>query len=425
MQDITDDPGRPDGATWPSAVGPLQGVRVIDLTTVVMGPYATAVLGDLGADVVKVEPLDGDMTRGIGARRHAGMTAMTLNLQRNKRSIALNLREPDGLAALRRLVEDADVIVTNLRPRSRERLGITYEALSECNPRLVMCTAQAYSSRTELADSPAYDDIVQAASGAALLTDRVYGQPSYAPYVIADKVVALHIAVAALAAVLRARTTGRGQSVDVPMVDAMIAFNLVEHLGGHTFDPPEGDFGWSRILVAERRPHRTADGWICIMPYSDQNWRDFFALAGQPELADDPRFREVNVRHRNMNELLATVGQMARHRTTDEWLELCAKHEIPASELLDLAAVGEDDYVRERNLLRSVEHPSEGRYFVTPTPMDFSETPVGLTRHAPRLGENSAEILAQAGYSPGEVADLFARNVVAGDHPAPVNEECA
>ncbi|SFT00360.1 CaiB/BaiF CoA transferase family protein [Saccharopolyspora flava] len=392
--------------------GALAGLRVIDLTTVIMGPFATATLADLGADVVKVESLDGDMTRSIGARRHEGMSALTLNLQRNKRSIAVDLNTEDGRTVLDDLVRSADVLVTNLRPRSREKLGITFERLSQINPGLILCTAQAYGSETASRDNPAYDDIVQAASGAAKLSELIDGEPRYAPYVIADKVVGLYIVIAVLSAAMTKRKTGVGQAVDVPMVDSMIAFNLVEHFAGRTFTPAEGDFGWARVLTPERVPHQTADGWICILPYSSKNWDDFFTAAGRQDLVGNPRYATVNARHRHMGELLTAVREVASERTTDEWLALCELHGIPASDLLDLGKAAENPYVLGQELITKREHPTEGEYYATRTPFAMSRTPVALHRHAPLLGENTVELLTGLGYTEDDIRALVDVGVV-------------
>jgi crotonobetainyl-CoA:carnitine CoA-transferase CaiB-like acyl-CoA transferase len=395
--------------------GPLDGLRVVDLTTVVMGPYATVMLADLGAEVIKVEPLDGDMSRSIGAQRHTGMSAMTLNLQRNKRSVALDLSSLRGQEVLRRMCADADVLVTNLRPKSRAKLGLVWEELRAVNPALVFCTAQAYGSDSERANAPAYDDIVQAASGAARLAERVEGSPRYAPYVIADKVAGLHIVVGILAAVTHSRRTGEGQAVDVPMVDTMIAFNLLEHFGGHTFSPPEGDFGWARVLVPERLPHRTSDGWVCILPYSDANWRDFFEVAGLQQMAENPRYATMRGRHQHMGELLSSIHSVTPSRTTSEWLSVCADRNIPASELLDLEQAPRDPYVRAQGLLEEREHPTEGSYYSTRTPLALSRTPVTFRRFAPHLGEHTGEVLGSLGYSDAELQELAAAGVIGLD----------
>ncbi|HWD03938.1 MAG TPA: CoA transferase [Amycolatopsis sp.] len=404
----------------------LSGLRVLDLTTVVMGPYATVVLADLGADVIKIETTTGDRHRFAGASRHAGMSAPAMNLHRNKRSLAVDLSTPDGREIFDGLVSTADLVVTNLRPRSRRKLGLDHGRLAAINPRIVLVTAQGWASDSADGDRPAYDDIIQAASGTAQLSAPVLGGPRYAPYAVADKVVGLHICIAALAAIVHQRRTGRGQHVDVPMVDSMISFNLVEHFGGHTFSPPEAPFGWARILEAERQPQRTADGWVCIMPYSDANWRDLFAFAGMTQFANDPAFTDINHRNANMGKLMLALRAETPKRTTAEWLRLCAEHGIPASSVLDLADVQADDYVRNRDVLSRRDHPTEGAYWATRTPFEMSDTPVAFTRHAPRIGEHTAELLAEAGFTPARVAELAEAGVVrlAGPNPVdPVGQE--
>lgn len=398
--------------------GALNGLVVLDLTTVVMGPYATAMLGDLGAEVIKVESPDGDMSRKIGASRSPGMTALTMNLQRNKQSLALDLKTERGREVLERLVGQADIVVSNLRPRSREPLGLTYENLSRLRPDIILCTAQAYAETSERRDDPAYDDMVQAASGAAALAGRIDGSPRYAPYVVADKVSGLHMVIGILAAVVHRNATGQGQHVEVPMIDTMIHFNLVEHFGGHTFDPPEGDFGWSRVLVPERTPYRTKDGYVCIMPYSDANWTDFFEAAGLGDLAADARFADLGSRHQHMGDLLALVHDRTTQRTTEEWLELCRRRNIPASGLLELGEVTTDEYAREQRIVTSEEHPTEGAYFSTISPIRLSASPVQLRRHAPALGADTVASLKRAGYTYDDIEALVGIGVVhaAADH---------
>jgi crotonobetainyl-CoA:carnitine CoA-transferase CaiB-like acyl-CoA transferase len=395
-----------------SGLDALGGVRVLDLTTVVMGPYATVMLADLGADVIKIEGLGGDTHRFAGAARHPGMSAPAINLHRNKRSVAADLSQAEGRALFDDLVGTADVVVTNLRPRSRRKLGIEYARLRELNPKIILVTAQGYGSDSELGDLPAYDDIVQAASGTAKLSEPVAGGPRYAPYAVADKVVGLHICVATLAALVHQRGTGTGQEVDVPMVDAMITFNLVEHFGAHTFSPVEGKFGWERILEPERQPQRTADGWVCIMPYSDANWRDFFELSGLAEFAANPAYADINYRNAHMGELMRAMREVTPQRTTAEWLAGCARHGIPASDVLDLAEVHTNPYVLARQVLQRREHPTEGAYYATRTPFSMSETPVRFRRHAPQIGEHTAEVLGELGYDEPRVAELAGKGVV-------------
>lgn len=392
--------------------GALTGVTVLDLTTVVMGPFATSMLGDFGAEVIKVEALEGDITRRMGPQRNSGMTALTLGLQRNKRSIAMDLKTTEGRDILARLVRDVDIVVCNLRPQSRERLGLTYSELTAIRPDVILCTAQAYAQDSTRRNEPAYDDMVQAASGLTGLAEAVDGTPRYAPYVIADKVSGLYIVIAILTALYHRAATGAGQHVEVPMVDAMIHFNLVEHLSGQTFSPPVGDFGWSRVLVAERAPYRTADGYVCILPYTDANWRDFFALTGLTDLLTDPKFTDVDNRHQNMGYLHAVIGEITPHKSTQQWLDLCRDRNVPASGLLDLAQVTDDPYVTEQGVLQRRTHPTEGDYFSALTPIRLSESPVGLQRHAPVLGAHTAEVLTELGYTEEDISRLSDTAVV-------------
>lgn len=369
--------------------GPLQGVRILDITTVIMGPYATSILADLGADVLKVEPPGGDIGRQLGPARHEGMSALALNLHRNKRSVVVDLTTTAGKEVLRELIEGCDAVVTNLRPGARERLGLTAEDVLGVNPSSVLCTAQAFSATSAERDAPAYDDIVQAASGMCDTYRRVYGEPRYSPSVLADKVCGMAIVNALLSALLYRDRTGEGQWVDVPMVDTMVAFNLVEHLSGHTFVPEHGDIGWSRTLVSERKPHAAKDGWICVMPYTDRNWRDFLNAVGCGHLTDDERFATANARHHNAGPLQSILADIVRSRTVKQWLELSARLGIAAHEVLDLEKLDQSPYLRSRQTLRRVDHPTEGSYRAVRFPADFSHTPADRYLPAPRLADSA------------------------------------
>lgn len=369
--------------------GPLVGTRILDVTSVIMGPYATSILADLGAEVIKVEQPSGDVGRQLGHARNEGMSALTLNLHRNKRSVVIDTRTTTGRDELAELVRGADAIVTNLRPSSRERLGLDHATVARDNPSVVLCTAQAFSSTSPQRDEPAYDDIIQAASGMCDTYRRVHGEPRFSPSVIADKVCGMAIVNMLLAALVHRQNTGEGQWIDVPMVDTMVAFNLVEHLSGQTFVPPEGNAGWSRTTSAERRPHAAADGWICVMPYSDRDWRDFFAAVGRPEVLDDPRFASNAARHHNSGPLQALLGEVIGTRTVNEWLSLCSSHGIAAQKVLDLDHIEESDYLSQRGTLAERAHPTEGAYRSVRFPSDFSATPVGSPGPAPRLGEHN------------------------------------
>jgi crotonobetainyl-CoA:carnitine CoA-transferase CaiB-like acyl-CoA transferase len=394
--------------------GPLEGVRILDLTTVIMGPYATSILADLGADVIKVEEPGGDMLRGLGGSRSPGMSGMALGLNRNKRCVVLDLKTPEGRDVLDRLITRVDVVVTNLRPSSRERLGLTYERLREVKDDIVMCTAQAFRTGSIEQDRPAYDDIVQARSGMTSLFEPSAGTRAYAPFIVADKVSGLTIVYSIMAAVIHQRRTGQGQWVDVPMVDTMVAFNLVEHLNGHTFEPPAGEFGWTRVLTKIRQPQRTADGWVCLLPYSDRNWADFFRFTDRADAAADPRFATTNDRHKNMDALLAIVAEAAHAHTTAEWLTFCAGHNIPASEVADLIDIPTDLYVTKTGLVSTHHHPTEGAYRVVASPARFSASPPPPGSHARPAGADTRTVLLEAGLSRDRIEALITAGVAGG-----------
>lgn len=378
--------------------GPLQGVRVVELASVIMAPYAARQLGDLGADVIKVEPPGGDMTRHYPPTRNPGMGALSLNLNRNKRSVTIDLKAEGGRDALLALVATADVFITNIRPQALRRLGLGYQELAAVNSGLVYLNAQGFRSDSELGTRPAYDDIVQAASGLVWLNEQVSGVPYFVPTVIADKICGLVITQAVLAALHHRDRTGQGQHVEVPMADTLLAFNLVEHLAAATPDPPQGPIGYARALSPQRRATRTADGRMCILPYSDRNWRDFFAFVGRPELADDPRFATLPDRARNIDELYALMDEFAVRHSNAEWREFCDATSIPAAPVLSLEEAANSDYATEGGLLRTVEHPTEGAYRLIGEPVRYGATPAGLHRHCPRLGEHTDEVLAEIGH---------------------------
>ncbi len=384
-----------DRSAGPSSAptGPLVGVRVIDLATVVMGPYACQILGDLGADVIKVESPRGDSARNSVPTRHPGMGALALNVNRNKRSVVLDLKSDQGSADLHRLLGDADVLVTNMRPGALKRLGFDYSSLAEQYPALVYCSAQGFRSDSDLADRAAYDEIVQAASGLTDLMRRATGSANYVPTILADKVCALTIVYSVLAAVVSQRASGVGQHVEVPMTDTMLAFNLVEHLGGQTFEPPVGPTGFYRSLRNGHAAVQTKDGWACILPYSEKNVRDFFIASGHADLNDDPRFSTWATVLQDMSQLYAEIARIAPERETADWERLCAGHSIPMSPVLEVEQVTESEYVRDGHLLDVAQHPTEGGYRSIGIPMRFSGTPAAVTRPAPTLGQHNDEVL--------------------------------
>ncbi|MBN4093439.1 MULTISPECIES: CoA transferase [Methylobacterium] len=390
-----------------NTAGPLAGVRVVDLTSVIMGPSATHMLADLGADVIKIETPEGDSFRHYRPARGAGMGGNFLHLNRNKRSVRLDLKRPAARAALDRLIATADVLVHSMRPDAILRLGYGYERVRALRPDIVFCGAYGFGADGPYAHKAAYDDLIQAGSGLAALQTAAYGQPGYLPTVLCDKIAGQAIACAILAALYERRAGGGGQAVEVPMFETMVEFNFVEHMVGYAFEPPLGPPGFNRVLSPRRKPYRTRDGHACILPYSDRNWRDFFIHTGRLEFVDDPRFAPLAVRVENIEILYALVEEEAPRRTTAEWVAFCDSVSIPCMPVLGLEDLPEDAHLKAVGFFGSAEHPSEGRYRTMRRPVSFSGSRFAIRRHAPRLGEHTAEVLAEAGLEPAEIAALM------------------
>lgn len=387
-------------ASVPPATGPLAGVHVLDLTSVIMGPFATQILGDLGADVVSVEDIGGDTNRAMGPGPHPQLSGTSMNLLRNKRNISLDLKHPDGREACLRLVERADIVITNLRPGPLARLQLDYAHLAARNPQVILCTAHGWPSDSDRAEDPAYDDIIQAATGIADVLGRANGRPMLVPSIIADKVSGLTITYAVLAALHHRDVTGQGQHVEVPMVDAVRAFLLVEHGSAAVPEPPLGPPGYVRILTPNRRPQQTTDGFVNVLPYSREHYEDIFRAGGRLDLLDDPRLATTKDRIANSDSLYRDLASIIATDSTAAWLAFCEEHRIPASEVRTLEQlVGE---------LPVVEHPIAGPYRQTPMPARYSATPSNVRRHAPLIGQDGDDVLAEVGYTADERAALRA-----------------
>lgn len=389
-------------------MGPLSGLRIIDMTSVLMGPFATQMLGDFGADVIKVEAPGGDLVRQIGPGRHADMGPVFLNVNRSKRSITLDLKRPECRDALLRLCRGADVLVYNVRPKAMARLGLSYEAVSAVNPGIIYAGMFGYSQSGPYADRPAYDDLIQGASTIPYLFSRVNeGKPRYVPTAVADRVVGLVAASAILASVVERSRSGKGQRLDVPMFEAMTSFVLGDHMGGLTFDPPLDHGGYARMLSPDRRPYQTKDGHICALIYTDGHWRRFFAAIGRPDMPQaDPRYRDFASRMTHVNEVYSELAQIFLTRTTSEWMELLEKADVPAMPMYDFEGVLNDPHLVATNFFRTVEHPSEGTIRQMDVPAQWSRTHAVPERLAPRQGEHGAEVLREAGFSEDEIAAL-------------------
>ncbi|MCI0148835.1 CoA transferase [Paraburkholderia sediminicola] len=378
-----------------SHAGPLAGLRIIDLTSVIMGPYATRILADMGADVIKIEGPEGDSFRSYGPFVNEGMGGSILNLHRNKRSVALNLKDPDGRAALDALISSADALIHNLRPGAASRLALDWDSLRRLKPDLVLCAARGFASDGPYGHKAAYDDLMQAGSGFAALFDQQYGAPRYAPTSWCDKVAGQAIAYSVLGALVHRLRTGEGQVLEVPMFEVCIDFMLVEHFGAMAFEPAKGPPGFKRQLALGRKPYRTADGWACILPYSTRNWSDFFVFVGRPELANEPRYSVIESRVAHIEELYGIVDEEAGRFTTAEWMAFCDRASIPALPVLAFEDITNDKHVVETKMFDIVDHPSEGPYKHIRPPVRFSATPGALRRYAPRSGENTREVLSE------------------------------
>lgn len=405
------------------ADGPLAGIRIVDLTSVLLGPYCTVLLGDLGADVIKVESFDGDSTRNVGPARHPGMSGVFLTANRNKRSIAIDLKKPQGRAVLLDLVKDADVFVTNVRRKPLQRLGLEYAQLAAVNPALIYCNAVGYGSGGPSEDDPAFDDIIQAHSGLAALQGYFNGKPQYVATVMADKGAGMMVALALTAAIRHKERTGRGQQVDVPMFETLVSFNMVEHLYGATFVPPIEGTVYPRPVSTFRRPYKTADGYLSVLPYNDGQWLRFFAMVGREDLTSDPRFATLADRTRNVDALYALIDEVMVSRSSSQWLALLQKNDIPSVAVKHPTELLEDPHLKATGFFEQVEHPSEGRVISMHSPVHMSDSPVGLRRHAPRLGEHTRELLDELGYSSERCEALVADDVVRADASANANKK--
>jgi crotonobetainyl-CoA:carnitine CoA-transferase CaiB-like acyl-CoA transferase len=386
--------------------GPLAGIRVIEAAIAVLGPVAAQVLGDMGAEVIKIETPDGDPMRQIGPARNPGMAAYFLNVNRNKKSVVLDLKRPAARAAMLRLAATADVFLHNMRPGAATRLGIDYPAVSAANPRIVYAWASGWRPDTAAAERAAFDDVIQGESGLAALNGGVGGEPRYVPMVVGDKVSG-HVLAGAVAMALYARErTGKGQEVHVPMMETMAAFNLVDHLWHGVFGEPEKGLGYPRMLTPYRRPYATKDGHVCLLATTDRQWRNLFAAMDCPELAEDPRFATIAGRTANIDALYTLLAEHMRAHTTAEWRQLLDRFDVPSGVVNDLPGLVADPYLNETGFFRRMAHPTEGELVTTAIPVGFSETPGSLRLPPPRLGEHNAEILGALGYGAAEIAEI-------------------
>ncbi len=389
--------------------GPLAGVRVVDCTGVIVGPTSTLILAEQGAEVIKVEPPEGDLMRKLGGKAPAGAPGMSpkfMHFNRNKRSIVLDLKSPQGREVIQRLTKRSDVFVSNMRPRALQSLGLTWETLSALNPRLIHCTIAGFAAGGPYDGVPAYDTIIQGLSGVAACLEAVLGEPRFAPFVLTDHIVGIIAAQAICAALLARERGGEGQAIEVPMFENAAAFVLSEHLGQRTFDPA-GTMGDPRIMTPDARPMRTKDGYICVSANTDAQAYGFFEAIGRPELKNDPRFRDVAARLTNVADYFRLRAEAMAERTTAEWVALLRRHDVPAMPYHTLASLLHDPQLRcsgvlteeGKDTMLGLRHANR-----------FSDSGLPPSRLAPRQGEHGEEILTELGYDAAERARLLSQD---------------
>jgi len=388
--------------------GPLDGVKILELTAVVLGPWACQILADMGAEVIKVEPPYGDSNRSLGASRNPKMAALYLTCNRNKRSLVLDLKQPEARDVIMKIAKDVDVVIHNNRPQVMTKLGLEYKDFKAVNEKIIYCGTYGYSKTGPYGAKGALDDSIQAISGIAWLTNMVLGEPRYLPTIVCDKTTALNVVYAVTAALYSREKTGKGQEIEVPMFESMVYYNMAEHLWGQTFEPPIGKAGYTRLMSYHRKPYKTKDGYIAILPYLDAHWQKFCELSGRAELLTDKRFATLADRVANIDDTYEETAKTMVHRTTQEWLDIFGKTSVPTNAVNTLDGLIEDPHLKAVGFWQEMNHPTEGKLRMTRFPVNFSATPAENRRHQPQLGEHSMEILREAGLSDEEIAALLA-----------------
>jgi formyl-CoA transferase len=377
----------------PASRGPLTGITVLDLTAVVLGPVATQVLADYGAEVIKVEPPEGDLMRANGMGRSPGMSSTFMNINRNKSSVCIDLKTEQGKAQLRRLVARCDVLVHNIRVKAMERLGFGYAEVARIRPDIIYCAATGFGEGGAFAGQPAFDDIIQGACGLAQLVGHETGVPEYPPTLLADKIAGLATANAILGALVHKERSGEGQYVEVPMFETMVAFTMTEHLGGQGFHPPIGEAGYARLLKGGRKPSPTRDGHIALLPYTEQHWKAFFHRFGQGAFIDQFNIGNRVERNRNIQAIYAQLRSITCQYTTQEMMDVCREMDIPVAEMYSIHTVQNHPQARSTGLFQTLLHPTEGEIVTTRPTALFSRTPSTIYKPAPNLGEDTDRVL--------------------------------
>lgn len=402
----------PTGQTHTSTA--LEGIKILDLTSVVFGPYASQILADYGAEVIKVESPEGDSTRNTGPRLEEGLSAIFLGVNRNKKSICLNLKDPEAREALLKLADSADVLMHSVRPQKMAALGLDHETLLARNPKLIYAGLHGFGNGGAYAGRPAYDDIIQGLSGIADIMTIQSGTPRYLPTIAADKTCGVAAAHAILAALFQRERTGRGQFIEIPMFETMTSYVLVEHLYGHHLPGHSDEIGYPRVLTEWRKPYQTADGFVCMMPYTDKHWQTFFSQSGYPQHAADERFTTISMRTRHIAELYELAGQIVAKHPTAHWLAFCDKFEIPAAAANRLEDLEADPHLKSVGFFADIQNDAGHHYRFTRSPIRMEHSRVDPVM-APRLGEHTRQELINAGLS-SEMVDKMLASGAAKQH---------
>ena len=377
--------------------GPLKGLKIIELTSVVLGPWAAQILADMGAEVIKVEAPFGDSNRQLGASRNPNMAALYLSNNRNKRSLVLDLKQSSARDALLAIVKDCDVFLHNNRPQVMTKLKLEYNDIKAVNENIIYCGTYGYSKDGPYGEKGALDDSIQAASGIAALNELVLGEPRYLPTVVADKTTAITVVYSILAALFHRERTGYGQEIEVPMFETMVSFVMAEHIWGEIFEPPLGKAGYTRLMSHHRKPYKTKDGYIAVLPYMNNHWKTFCEKAERQDLIEDDRFKDLSSRVENIDDTYSETGKILATKTTQEWLDIFTDTKVPVIVVNSLDDLFTDPHLEAVGFWQDFDHPTEGKLKMPGFPAKFSKTPATIRKHAPNFGEHSLEILAEAG----------------------------
>jgi len=392
--------------------GPLTGIRILDLTSVVLGPLATQILGDYGAEIIKVESLEGDLMRSNGVNLSPGMSSIYLTINRNKQSLALDLKSEAGKSILRQLIPRMDAVVHNMRVSAIDKLGFGYDQVVKLNPQIVYCAATGFDQDGPDKDRPAFDDIIQAACGLASVNSLGKSRPDYISTLVADKTTGMALVNAVLAALLAKERSGQGQYVEVPMLETMVAFTLAEHMGGLTRNPATQKAGYSRVLSGGRQPSPTQDGYIAMLPYTNHHWESFFRDAGEEALGKELGVTNRITRNANIQGLYAALHKITATKTTAEWIEICDRLDIPATPIYTMEELPSHPQLQAVQLFTDEIHPDLGAIRYVRPPVKFAKTPAKVRHQARRLGQDTESILTDLGYSISDIQSLVNQGAI-------------